>query len=80
MANKIVVGCFENQDCEWFLGAQLVVGEQTVELEDGLVADTESLDRMMALYQGLADGLNIPLEVEQEVTDLREEWEEEENG
>jgi hypothetical protein len=80
MANKIVVNCFENQDCEWLLGAQLVVGEQSVELQDGLVADTESLDNMVALYRGLADGLGIPLEVDQEVTDLREGWEEEENG
>lgn len=80
MANKIVVICFENQDFEWFLGGQLVVGAQSVELQNGLVADTESLDSMVALYRSLAEGLGIPLEVEQEVDDLREEWETEENG
>lgn len=80
MANKIIVGCFENQDFEWFLGAQLVVGEQTAGLQDGLVSDTESLDNMVTFYRKIACGLGIPVEVDKEVDDLREEWEKEENG
>jgi hypothetical protein len=78
--NQIIVDCYVCEDDPnlWCIQGHLVAGGVSMMFTDGLVDTTEHFDVYVDYMRTMAESLGIPLVIEKDALEIRQELEEEE--